>query len=83
MRHSSGFRCGLGACGVYLIAYGIVVLGYIPDILMLIGAGLAGAAIALVLIWFGLWILILGIRLILNILRSVYRGMLRGGASHV
>jgi hypothetical protein len=74
---------GLGACGVYLIAFGIVVMGYLPDILMLIGAGLAGAAVALVLVWFGLWLLILGIRCILNVLRAIYRGVLRGGASNV
>jgi hypothetical protein len=35
-------------------------MGYLPDILMLIGAGLAGAAVALVLVWFDLWLLILG-----------------------
>lgn len=73
---------GLGACGVYLIAFGIVVMGFLPDILMLVGAGLAGAAVALVLVWFGLWLLILGIRCILNVLRAIYGGVLRGGASH-
>jgi hypothetical protein len=74
---------GLGACGVYLIAFGIVVMDFLPDILMLVGAGLASAAVALVLVWFGLWLLILGIRCILNILRAIYRGVLRGGASNV
>ncbi len=61
MRRSSGFRRGPGILRrISQSPLGIVVMGYLPDILMLIGAGLAGAAVALVLVWFDLWLLILG-----------------------
>jgi hypothetical protein len=69
----------LGAGGVYFIAFGLVVLSYFPDILMLLGAGLASLAIALLLAWLGLWLLILGAGLVFRILGAVYRGILRGG----
>jgi hypothetical protein len=69
----------MGAGGVYLVAFGLMVLSYVPDILMLLGVGLAALAVALILVWLGLWLLILGAGLIFRGLGSAYRGILRGG----
>ena len=70
---------GLGAVGGYLVAFGVVVVSYVPDTLLLAGMGLAAIGVALLLARLGVWLLITPMRLAIGLLRRLYRRILRGG----
>ncbi len=73
-----------GAAGVYLGVFSIGQLQFLPDILLLVGAGLICLALALILLWAGLCLLLLGVRLIFRLLQRSYSRILygKGGTTH-
>ncbi len=68
---------GFGAAAIYLMSYvfsGVIV--YTPDLILLGGGAVVAAALALLLIWMGLWIMIGGFGLIFRMTGSIYGGIL-------
>ena len=85
----SGIWCLVGAVflaaataaavlGGYLISYVLSgVLTYMPDLLLVAGGALISLAVALVLLWLGLFVLFGGIVRTIKISASVYRAILK------
>ncbi|MBR6209454.1 MAG: hypothetical protein IKQ69_10690 [Oscillospiraceae bacterium] len=68
---------GFGAAAIYLMSYvfsGVIV--YTPDLILLGGGAVVASALALLLIWMGLWIMIGGFGLIFRMTGSIYGGIL-------
>lgn len=76
-----GAACGVGAayCGGYVFGSTIT---FVPDLLLLGGAMLLCAGLALLFLWLGIWLAVQGIALTVRLIGSVYRSILgKGGKS--
>ena len=70
-----GAAFGVGS--VYFIGYAVLGMSYIPDMLMVLGVGVACFGAAILLLWFGIWILLEGISLVIRLISRIYNGILR------
>ena len=69
---------GVGLLGGYLTGYVFSgAISFTPDLLLVIGAALVCFAVALILLWLGLWILFGGIASTIRSSARVYRGILK------
>ena len=52
------------------------VITFMPDMMLVAGAALVCFALALLLVWAGIWIAVGGVILTVRFARSIYRGIL-------
>lgn len=78
-----GLGVGCGFAGVYSAGYLFGgTMTFMPDLLLMGGAALVCLGLMLLFVWSGLWILIGGCRLTVQLIAGVYRSILKKGDSN-